>query len=430
MLYELVTGAPPFTGDSPVSVAYQHVREDPRLPSSINPDIPAELDAILLKAMSKNPANRYQSAADMRNDLLRALAGQRVEATPVMGDAEKTAIIGAPAGGYGYRDDDEWAGEDEHARRRKRRIIAIVSVLAALLLAGVIAVAVALSGDDPATQATAKVQVPALVGRTEAEARQLLTDAKLTVGEVTPRDTDDPAQVGKVLESTPAGGAQVDEGATVALVVGVAPDAITVPDVVGFDEDQAVAALKQAGFTGSINTREVDSLEEEGTVASVSPEAGQQAAPDAPITLGLSSGTIELPDVAGRSEAEARQILTDAGFSDVQISREEVDSPQPPGTVVGTTPGAASPASSDTRIVLQVSGGAADIVIPNVRGRSAEEAEAELQKAGFSNVIRQPTENDGSVAEGEVVNTNPEPGTSAAPDEPITLLIAGPEGNN
>ena len=88
--------------------------------------------------MSKNPANRYQSAADMRNDLLRALAGQRVEATPVMGDAEKTAIIGAPAGGYGaaYGGDDDWDDEDEHARRRKRRIIAIVSVLAVLLLGG------------------------------------------------------------------------------------------------------------------------------------------------------------------------------------------------------------------------------------------------------------------------------------------------------
>jgi len=107
LLYELVTGAPPFSGDSPVAVAYQHVREDPRLPSSINPEVPPELDAILLKAMSKNPANRYQSAAEMRNDLLRALAGQRVEATPVMGDAEKTTILAATPGGYGNDDRDD-----------------------------------------------------------------------------------------------------------------------------------------------------------------------------------------------------------------------------------------------------------------------------------------------------------------------------------
>src|SRR5690242_7744455 len=124
VLYEIVTGAPPFTGDSPVSVAYQHVREDPRLPSSINPLIPPALDAILLKAMSKNPANRYQSAAEMRNDLLRAIAGQRVEATPVMGDAEKTTILGAAPAGYGYGQGygpEDWSEEDEEAYRRQRR---------------------------------------------------------------------------------------------------------------------------------------------------------------------------------------------------------------------------------------------------------------------------------------------------------------------
>src|SRR4029450_794584 len=116
MLYELVTGAPPFTGDSPVAVAYQHVREDPRLPSSIAREIPPELDAIVLKSMSKNPANRYQSAAEMRNDLLRALAGQRVEATPVMGDAEKTTILaatpGGPGGYGGSYGEDGWDDED------------------------------------------------------------------------------------------------------------------------------------------------------------------------------------------------------------------------------------------------------------------------------------------------------------------------------
>src|SRR3954463_11896915 len=121
LLYELVTGPPPFTGDSPVAVAYQHVREDPRTPSSINPEIPPELDAILLKAMSKNPANRYQSAADMRADLLRAVAGQRVEATPVMSDAEKTTIIGGAALPATRYADQAWAGaDDEHDRRKKR----------------------------------------------------------------------------------------------------------------------------------------------------------------------------------------------------------------------------------------------------------------------------------------------------------------------
>src|SRR4051812_30103763 len=185
MLYELVTGAPPFTGDSPVAVAYQHVREDPRLPSSINPRVPPELDAIVLKSMSKNPANRYQSAAEMRNDLLRALAGQRVEATPVMGESEKTAIIGAPAGGYGYADEDDWDEEDEEARRRKRRIIAIVSVLGVLLLAGAIAAAVLLSGnDEPTTPSVQQVSVPDLVGMAQADAEAAITGAGLKVGEV------------------------------------------------------------------------------------------------------------------------------------------------------------------------------------------------------------------------------------------------------
>ena len=93
---------------------------------------------------------------------------------------------------------------------------------------------------------------------------------------------------------------------------------------------------------------------------------------------------------------------------------------------MSTTPGTGSPASSGTRIVLQLSGGVGDIVVPNVRGQSADEAEAALRSAGFTDVVRQPTENDGTVDEGQVLNTNPEPGESAAPDEPITLLVAGP----
>src|ERR687889_99058 len=185
LLYELVTGTPPFTGDSPVAVAYQHVREDPKTPSSINPAIPPELDAILLKAMSKNPANRYQSAAEMRNDLLRALAGQRVEATPVMGDAEKTAIIGAPPGGYG---DGGWDDEDDDARKRRRNRIIAAVIAGVLILGGVIAVALLVNaGDDqPAAEPTAtQVPVPNVTGQDRATATQNLEAAGLTVGTVT-----------------------------------------------------------------------------------------------------------------------------------------------------------------------------------------------------------------------------------------------------
>ena len=109
LLFELITGHPPFTGDSPVAVAYQHVRENPPPPSTINPDVPPELDAIVLKAMAKNPANRYQSAGEMRADLIRAINGRPVEAEPVMTADEVTTVLGGPrtgqypAAGYGAK---------------------------------------------------------------------------------------------------------------------------------------------------------------------------------------------------------------------------------------------------------------------------------------------------------------------------------------
>jgi serine/threonine-protein kinase len=354
LLYELVTGAPPFSGDSPVAVAYQHVREDARLPSSINREVPAELDAILMKSMSKNPANRYQSAAEMRNDLLRALAGQRVEATPVMGDAEKTTILSAAPGGYGggYGGDDHWQDEDEEARRRRRRIIAIVSVLGALLLAGAIVAAIALSGSDTPPPAS-QVAVPVVTGQTEAAARTAIEGAGLTVGTVdTAASTT--VQQGLVISSDPAAGAQVDEGSKVNLVVSGGPDTVAVPNVVGLTEDRARSTLEQAGFT-SVNSRQTDSLEKAGNVVAVDPAEGQQAARNTPITLQVSTGTIKVPDVAGKSEADARRMLTDAGFSDGQIISQDVESDAvPEGSVVGTEPSAGSAVGAGQDIILKI----------------------------------------------------------------------------
>src|SRR3712207_3277453 len=371
LLYELVTGAPPFTGDSPVSVAYQHVREDPRLPSSVNPAIPADLDAILLKALSKNPANRYQSAAEMRNDLLRSLAGQRVEATPVMGDAEKTAIIGAPPGGYG---DGDWDDEDDETARRRRRNRIIAAVVASLLLiGGVVAVALLVNSggqEEPtAAEPTAtQVSVPNVAGQDQATATQNLQAAGLAVGEVTTRVTEDESQIDTVLGTDPSSGTQVAEGTAVDLVVGVGPDTVEVPAVIGLDVDRAETTLGNAGFS-DVQSEEVDSLSPADQVVEVSPGEGQSVDPTTTVTLTVSDGDAAVPDVTGQQQAAATQALRAAGFTNV--TPEQIESSQPEGTVVSTDPSAGEQASAGDPITLQVSSGPSEpepetVTVPNV----------------------------------------------------------------
>ena len=196
-------------------------------------------------------------------------------------------------------------------------------MLAVLLLGGAIAAAIALSGDD-APPATTQVAVPVVAGQTLDAARAAIEGAGLKVGEVTTAASTTVAE-GTVIESTPSAGAKVDEGSEVALSVSGGPDTIAVPNVVGLSEDRARSTLEDAGFT-SVNSRQTDSLEDEGNVVAVDPGEGEQAAPNTPITLQVSTGTIKVPDVTGKSEAEARSILTDAGFSAGQIGTEEVES--------------------------------------------------------------------------------------------------------
>jgi beta-lactam-binding protein with PASTA domain len=427
LLYELVTGAPPFTGDSPVSVAYQHVREDPKLPSSVNPAIPPELDAILLKALSKNPANRYQSAADMRNDLLRALAGQRVEATPVMGDAEKTAIIGTPPGGYG---DGEWDDEDDDARKRRRNRIIAAVIAGVLILGGVIAVALLVNaGDDqPAAEPTAtQVPVPNVTGQDRATATQNLEAAGLTVGTVTNQVTADASQIDTVLGTDPSSGTQVDPGSAVNLTVGVGPDTIEVPAVIGLDVDRAQNTLQNAGFD-SVETEEIDSLAPADQVVDVSPGEGQSVDPSTTVTLQVSDGDAEVPDVTGQQQAAATQELRGVGFTNV--TSEQVDSQQPQGTVVATDPSGGEQASADDLITLQVSSGPSEpetVTVPRVAGQSANAALDALEGLGFTDVrVVDSTGAEVDPAQATAVSTSPPAGAEVSPDTRVTLTVQGP----
>jgi serine/threonine-protein kinase len=402
-------------------VAYQHVREDPRLPSSINPLIPPALDAILLKAMSKNPANRYQSAAEMRNDLLRALAGQRVEATPVMGDVEKTTILAAPGSyGYGRDGDGDWDDADEQARKRRRnRLIAVIAVVAVLLVGGGIAV-VALNsgGSGTTTQTTQQVPVPNVAGASQADATTQLQQAGLVVGQVTTAPSP-AAQKGQVLSTNPASGAQVAKGSSVDLVVGAGPNTVAIPKtLVGSDADEAKDALRSAGFTGSINTEQVDSLETKGTVVAVDPAQGSKAAPDAAITLSVSDGDAPIPSVVGQQQAAAQKALSDAGFTDVTV--EQVQSSQPQGTVVAVDPGAGNQASARTPITLSVAGGT--IAVPDVVGQTPSAAQQRLQSAGFTRItVNRVPSDDGPFD--VVVQMSPAAGSQASADTQITLTV-------
>jgi serine/threonine-protein kinase len=390
LLYELVTGAPPFTGDSPVSVAYQHVREDPRLPSSVNPAIPADLDAILLKALSKNPANRYQSAAEMRNDLLRSLAGQRVEATPVMGDAEKTAIIGAPPGGYG---DGDWDDEDDDARKRRRNRIIAAVVAGVLLLGGIVALALSLnSGDpDPGTTATAPAQVPVpnVVSQDEATATATLEGAGLTVGEVTTQVTQDESQVDTVLGTTPASGTQVDEGSAVDLVIGVGPDTIEVPAVIGLDADRAQTTLQNAGFE-NVTTEDVDSLAPEGRSPTSTPARASRSTRAPPSRCRCPTATPSCPTWSvssrprppGTAGGGLHERRPRAGG--VRRGRGHRRRDRPLRRRAGVRGRRDHPAG------LQRPTEPETVAVPDVVGDPEASAEQQLEQAGFSVTVRRP----------------------------------------
>jgi serine/threonine-protein kinase len=316
LLYELITGAPPFSGDSAVAVAYQHVREDPEPPSAYDSSLPADVDAVVLKAMAKNPANRYQSAREMREDALRAAAGEPVLATPVL-EPETTlapaAAVALPA---------------QPSPERRRLVLGAFG----LLLVG-LAVLVALLVRSVLGNDEGLVPAPEVVGISQEQAVLRLADAGLRVGEVTREFDEQPA--GTVLRQTPPDGIVVDEGGAVDLVVSSGVEMAVVPgEVVGRPLEEAERLLAQVKLTVQ-DTRPQDGNVPAGRVLAISPAPGTQVPAGTPVLLTIASGQLAVPDVRGRSEAEAVAALRGAGFS-VGITRQA--DPGPPGQVLAQSP--------------------------------------------------------------------------------------------
>ncbi len=318
LLYELITGAPPFTGDSPVAVAYQHVREDPTPPSAYDETLSPEVDAVVLKAMAKNPANRYQSAGEMREDLLRAAAGEPVHATPVLEPVPVLAPAAATALAYEQRDRSAARG--------------VAYGLFGLLLVGIV-VGIALLVKGLLGTDSGLVPTPELIGLSQREAVAAIDAAGLTVGDITERFDAEP--FGTVLEQSPAGDILLRSGGSVSLVISKGVEMTIVPvEVVGLSRDEAEVLLTERKLVvGAVVER--DGNVPAGTVLGISPQPGAQVPAQSEVTLTVASGNIQVPDVRRKTVQEAAELLQRAGFS---VGIQPQADPGPPDVVLDQSP--------------------------------------------------------------------------------------------
>ncbi|BCB80536.1 Stk1 family PASTA domain-containing Ser/Thr kinase [Phytohabitans flavus] len=347
VLFELLIGHPPFVGDSPVSVAYQHVREEPRAPSELNPEVNPDIDAIVLKALSKNPLNRYQSAQEMRADLLRAAAGRPVMATPVMRDAETVAMMGQTAVARPMNDMTRPTARVGDPGRRKSS----AWVLAALSTLGVLAVVALIAGLLLSNQGneTPQTTVPNVIGLPLANAEANLKNAGLVATAGDPQYDND-CEKGTVAAQSKAEGERVDRNTVVVINVCQGPQELVVPnDLVGGTDDAAQARLTELGLKPEI--RLVDNDAQEGQVTRV-PDANKKVAKGATVIVEVSRGNIvSIPNVVGDNADRAQDELEEAGFI---VEREDGD--PAPAAKVGTVQrqSETGKAKKSTKIVLTV----------------------------------------------------------------------------
>jgi serine/threonine-protein kinase len=315
VLYELLTGRPPFTGDSPVAVAYKQVNETPAVPSSLNPDVPARLDAVVMKALSKNPSNRYQTADEFSADLARVIAGQEVEATPLMpaGGGDATQLISRPSSQTAVLPPPE---EPKGSGRKVWLGILIGLLLFALLAGGGYLLVDSLTGDDGGT---VTVIVPNVVGETQAAAEAELEELGLEV-EVRRREVDpDETEPGTVVAQDPRRDEPVARGSTVTITVAVEPDTVVVPSLEGLTVSQAQAELRATDLTLGSTLQEASTDIAEGLVIRSDPSADSEVEPGSAVDIFVSTGPeqVQVPDVSTGclSIGAARQILNDVGLA-------------------------------------------------------------------------------------------------------------------
>ncbi|MER6026484.1 Stk1 family PASTA domain-containing Ser/Thr kinase [Streptomyces sp. NPDC001851] len=438
LLYELLTVRPPFVGDSPVAVAYQHVREEPQPPSVFDPEITPEMDAIVLKALVKDPNYRYQSADEMRADIEACLDGQPVAATAALGavgyggypDDQQTTALRADAGagatsmlppmnpddgGFGY---DDGSGRRGRPQKKSSTSTILLVVAGILVLVGAILigkwVATSHNGDD------GKVPVPAFIGQPEKTARKMAANVDLKVS-VTRKPCDDQPK-GNVCDQDPKNG-KVDKGSTIDLTVSTGAPKVAVPSVLGQSFQEAKATLESDKYQFHVVKETKVSTEQPGTVLEQDPVLGKEVEKGTTITLTVAKpeDKVTIPgDLVGKSCDDAKSELQNQG-----LSANCTDTPTPnqdqDGKVLSTSPQGNQQVPKNSTVTLNVGkfqgGQQTQGQVPNVTGKTLKEAEQILQQNGYTNFqVNGPGDD-----KARVIQQNPTPGTQADPSTPIVL---------
>jgi serine/threonine-protein kinase len=419
VLYEMLTGEPPFTGDSPVAVAYQHVREDPIPPSERHEGISADLDAVVLKALAKNPENRYQTAAEMRADLVRVHNGEPPEAPKVLTGAERSSMLASTPGSHGGPRTDplprqvlENVNDRDRSTPSVGRWVAVVAVLAVLTI--VVTIAINTFGSN-----TRDVQVPDVRGQASADAIAALQNRGFKTRTMQKPDSTIPPD--HVIGTDPGANAAVGAGDEVTINVSTGPEQRELPDVSSLSYADAVKKLTAAGFGHFKQANSPSTPEMAGKVIGTNPPANQTSAITNLITIIVGSGpeTKQIPDVAGQTVDMAQKNLTVYGFT--KFSQASVDSTKPAGEVISTNPPAGTTVPIDSVIELQVSKGN-QFLMPDVTGMYWTDAEPRLRALGWTGVLdKGPDVDAGGSQHNKIVYQSPPAGSGVNRDGIITL---------
>ena len=432
VLYEILSGQVPFKGDTPLSVAYKHVREDAPAPSSINPDVPPALDAIVMKAMAKNPDNRYGSAAEMAEDLDRFRAGQKVQATPLLA-SEAPTLVATRRGSTEVLPADAPAQPRGGSRRAGLYVAAALAGLALVALLAYLLSTNFFDGGDGG--GVPRVLVPGVVGLNVGQAKANLKDSRL---EAEVERTRDKAPAGEVIDQSPQGGSRVERGSSVTLTVSRGPALVTVPEVVGLALDEAKAELEDAGLTlGSTTSQSSDEFDD-GVVSGQSVASGERVEPDTPVDLTVSSGSglIAVPGVEGLDEASAVARIREADLVDsvVRVPHDEVAA----GDVISQSPEEGEEVAPRSTVTIEVSTGPEEpsptatetdgegAALGNLIGKNGDEVEAALEARGIE-VDQVPADKDDcSGPPGTVCDQDPAPGTTVNEGDTVTIFVRTP----